>query len=129
MDAPLTPGRPTVLVVDDTPENLSIITEALRDHYRVLLAKSGEKALALAEAQVPGLILLDVMMPEMDGWEVCRRLKANQITCGIPVLFLSALTSPEDRSRGISLGAVDFISKPIEPDQVLEKVATLLPGI
>src|SRR5690242_1920396 len=96
--------RPTVLVVDDTPANLSLLAGLLRDNYRVLLANNGSKALELAKAEPPALILLDVMMPEMDGYEVCRRLKADARLARVPVLFLTARTAIEDEELGLALG-------------------------
>jgi putative two-component system response regulator len=121
-----TDTRPTVLAVDDTPANLSLLSGMLRDQYRVKLATSGAKALDLAGAQVPDLILLDIMMPEMDGYEVCRRLKANPLTRNVPVIFLTARTEVEDEEQGFAVGAVDFIHKPISPPIVLARVSTHL---
>ena len=118
--------RPTVLVVDDTPANLSLLASLLRDKYRVLLANSGAKALALAQAERPALILLDVMMPDMDGYEVCRRLKAEARLARVPVLFLTARTAIEDEERGLALGAADFIHKPISPPIVAARVKAQL---
>jgi putative two-component system response regulator len=121
-----TTHRPTVLVVDDTPANLSLLASLLRDKYRVLLANSGAKALELAHAERPALILLDVMMPEMDGYEVCRRLKAESRLARVPVLFLTARTAIEDEERGLALGAVDFIHKPISPPIVAARIKAQL---
>ena len=118
--------RPLVLVIDDTPTNLSLLNELLREHYRVRLANSGPRGLALAEAAPPDVILLDVMMPEMDGYEVCRTLKSNPATAGIPVIFLTAKTETADEELGFELGAVDFIHKPIAPSIVLARVRTHL---
>ncbi len=100
-------NRSTVLVIDDTPTNLSLLNQLLREHYRVKLANSGQRGLALAEAAPPDLILLDVMMPEMDGYAVCRALKANPATAGVPVIFLTAKTETADEELGFELGAVD----------------------
>jgi class 3 adenylate cyclase/CheY-like chemotaxis protein len=118
--------KATLLVVDDTADNLTLLNDLLRDTYRVLLAKNGEKALGLARDQKPDLVLLDIMMPEMDGWEVCRRLKADPETRDIPILFLTAMDSDQDEAKGLELGAVDYITKPISPPIVLARVATHL---
>jgi putative two-component system response regulator len=119
--------RATVLVVDDTPDNLSLISGLLKDDYKVKVANSGEKALRIAAADnTPDLILLDIMMPEMDGHEVCRRLKASAQTRDIPVIFLTAKAEVEDEKQGFELGAVDYITKPISPPIVLARVKTHL---
>lgn len=115
--------KPTILVVDDTPDNLSLMRELLRKDYQVQLANGGERALKLAAMQPqPDLILLDIMMPVMDGYEVCRRLKADAATRDIPVVFLTAKADVEDEKRGLELGAVDYITKPISPPVVLVRV-------
>ena len=124
-------GRSTatggIMVVDDTPSALQLITERLqREGYRVRPASSGELALRSAFRSVPELILLDVSMPEMDGYEVCRRLKADSRTRNVPVIFLSALTDSASKVAGLELGAQDFISKPIQADEVLARVRTHL---
>ena len=117
----------TVLVVDDTPDNLSLMGGLLRDHYHVKVANQGEKALKIAQGeQPPDLILLDIMMPGMDGYEVCRRLKANLHTRDIPVIFLTARADMDDERQGLALGAVDYITKPISPPILLARVATHL---
>ena len=117
------PEKPTILVVDDTPSNLALMNRLLKDHYSVRVANNGEAGLKLAAAgQPPDLILLDVMMPEVDGYEVCRRLKADPQLCDIPVIFLTALNEPGDEEKGLALGAVDYISKPISPPIVLARV-------
>lgn len=122
MNADVTPNS-TILVVDDTPENLSIMSDLLRETYRVKVATNGERALRIAGgADLPDLILLDVMMPEMDGYEVCRRLKADERTRDIPVIFLTARTDPKDEHHGLELGAVDFITKPVNPPLVQARV-------
>ena len=118
--------RSTVLVIDDTPTNLSLLNQLLGAHYRVKLANSGAKGLAIANATPPELILLDIMMPEMDGYTVCQRIKANAKTSGIPVIFLTAKTETTDEEKGFELGAVDFIHKPIAPSIVLARVRTHL---
>ncbi len=114
---------PTILVVDDTPANLSLMTGLLRDAYKVKAAIDGEKALRIAQARpAPDLILLDIMMPGMDGYEVCRRLKADPATRDIPVIFLTAKTGVEDEKMGLDLGAVDYITKPVSPPIVMARV-------
>ena len=108
--------RPTILVVDDSPDNLTLMGDLLMNDYKIKVANNGEKALKLAGAEnPPTLILLDIMMPGMDGYEVCRRLKADEHTRDIPVIFLTALTDMEDEKKGLELGAVDYITKPISP--------------
>jgi len=119
-------SQATVLVVDDTPANLSLLAGLLNKTYRVQLANSGVKALELALRQPPDLIVLDVMMPEMDGYETCRRLKADERTRHVPILFLTALTRPEDEARGFEVGGADFIHKPFNPVTVKARVATHL---
>ncbi len=112
----------SILVVDDTPANLSLLNQLLRTHYRVRLANSGARGLELAVSAPPDLILLDIMMPDMDGYEVFRRLKAAPETAGIPIIFLTAKVGAEDEEYGLALGAVDFIHKPIAPSVVLARV-------
>jgi phosphoserine phosphatase RsbU/P len=107
------PEQKSILIVDDTPINLGVISGALKDSFNTKVATNGEKALALASAEEkPDLILLDVMMPGMDGYEVCRRLKANPATQNIPVIFLTGQTEAEDETKGFEVGAVDYIHKP-----------------
>lgn len=118
--------RASILVVDDTPANLSLLSGLLSPRWRVRLAPSGTKALELVRRQTPDLIVLDVMMPELDGYEVCRRLKADPATRDIPVLFVTALSQPEDETRGFACGGADFIHKPFNPATVLSRVATQL---
>mgnify|MGYP006283091361 CR=1 FL=1 len=112
---PATPERPTVLVVDDTPQNLALMRDLLQERYQVKLAPTGAKALKIATATPPDLILLDIMMPEMDGYEVCRQLKADPATREVPVIFLTARAEQEDEQKGLDLGAVDYVVKPISP--------------
>jgi len=118
--------QPVVLVVDDTPVNLTMMHELLSPQYRVLAATSGARALEVAARAKPDLILLDVMMPGMDGYEVCSRLKADTSTRDIPIIFLTAKSQVEDEEKGLHLGAVDYISKPISPPIVLARVETQL---
>jgi putative two-component system response regulator len=117
----------TILVVDDIPSNITVLMEVLRGDYRVLAATNGEQALKIACGDpLPDLILLDVMMPEMSGHEVCRRLKAESSTRKIPVIFVTAMNQVEDEEKGFSLGAVDYITKPISPPIVKARVKTHL---
>jgi len=118
--------RPVVLVVDDTQLNLILLTRILEKDYTILSARSGKEALDTAFANPPDLILLDIMMPEMDGFEVCRRLKDNPSTTHVPVIFITAKNEVEDEERGFSLGAADFIHKPISPPIVSARVRTHL---
>jgi phosphoserine phosphatase RsbU/P len=116
-----------VLIVDDTPENIQVLMGTLKDRYAIVAAINGEKALKLAIAKPqPDLILLDIMMPGMDGFEVCRRLKADPQTCEIPVVFLSALDDTANKVKGFAEGAVDYISKPFQPEEVHVRVNTHL---
>ncbi len=117
----------TVLVVDDTPDNLTLMGGLLHDHYRVKIANNGEKALKIAQGEnPPDLILLDIMMPGIDGYEVCRRLKAHGTTRDIPVIFLTSRSDLDDERQGLALGAVDYITKPISPPILLARVSTHL---
>jgi len=112
-----------ILIVDDTPLNIGVISGALKDSYKTKVATNGEKALALASAEEkPDLILLDIMMPDMDGYEVCSRLKADPATSEIPVIFLTGQTSAEDETRGFEVGAVDYVHKPFSPAVVKARV-------
>lgn len=120
-------ARATVLVVDDTPNDLSLIANLLKDDYRVLVGSQGEACLALAQTvKPPDLILLDIMMERLDGYETCRQLKLNPATRNIPVIFLTGKTGIEDEQKGFELGAVDYITKPVSPPIVLARVATHL---
>jgi len=119
--------RATILVVDDTPDNLTFISGLLRDHYRVKVATSGEKAITIAQAQPhPDLILLDIVMPGLNGYEVCEQLKANPQTKPIPVIFLTVKSDIEDERRGLEIGAVDYITKPVSPPILMARVKTQL---
>jgi putative two-component system response regulator len=119
--------KQVVLIVDDTPDNITLLSALLKDIYRIKIATNGIKALHIAATTpAPDLILLDVMMPEMDGYETCRRLKENPMTAEIPVIFLTAKSQVSDEEMGLKLGAVDYISKPISPPIVLARVATQL---
>lgn len=117
----------TVLVVDDTPENLAIAVELLKSEYHVKVARSGARALKLAASVPhPDLVLLDIMMPEMDGYEVCRVLKQSPDLAQIPVIFLTALSQTDEVIRGFSLGAADYVAKPFRPEELLARVRTHL---
>lgn len=107
--------RPTILVVDDETINIELLADLLEDDYDVSFATGGEQALMLAAGDRPDLILLDVLMPGMDGYDVCARLKQDEVTAGIPVIFITALGDTEAETRGLDLGAVDYVTKPISP--------------
>lgn len=115
--------RATILVIDDTPDNLVLMGDVLMDEYKVKAANNGEKGLRIARSgHPPDLILLDIMMPGMDGYEVCRQLKADEATREIPVIFVTALTETADEKQGLELGAVDYITKPISTPIMLARV-------
>jgi sigma-B regulation protein RsbU (phosphoserine phosphatase) len=116
--------KPVVLAVDDTPENLDVVKGILVPEYKVKVVTSGAVALKIVEKQPPDIILLDVMMPEMDGYEVCRRLKANPATAEIPVIFLTAKDQTADEAEGFALGAADYIHKPVNPPILQARVKT-----
>lgn len=119
--------KPTILVVDDTRDNLSLMAGLLKDKYRVKLAIDGEKALKIAQADTkPDLILLDIMMPGLSGYDVCKILKDDPATRDIPVIFLTAMTATEEEKKGLELGAADFITKPVNPPIVMARVVTQL---
>jgi putative two-component system response regulator len=121
------PRLATLLLVDDTPENLSVLADLLAPSYRVLVANSGPRALRLVRSEPrPDLILLDVMMPGMDGYGVMARLRESADTADVPVIFVTAMTAVEDEQRGFDLGAVDYITKPIRPPIVLARVKAQL---
>ena len=116
-----------ILLVDDNPTNLQLLFETLDGRgYKLLIAKDGKTALSIARKAGPNLILLDIMMPEIDGYEVCRQLKADPATAEIPVIFLSALTETKDKVQGLDLGAVDYVTKPFQPEEVIARVNTHL---
>lgn len=124
---PIDKNIETILLVDDQPANLQLLINTLeRLGCKLLVAKSGEAALAIAKKALPDLILLDIMMPGIDGFEVCRRLKVDADTQKIPVIFLSALDETGDKVRGLQLGAVDYVAKPFQPEEVLARVNTHL---
>jgi cyclic di-GMP phosphodiesterase len=119
--------RQTILIVDDIPANIDILSAILKENYTVKAATNGRKALGIAESAIPpDLILLDVMMPGMDGYEVCRRLKENPLTRGIPVIFVTTRGEIEDEATGFACGAVDYLNKPVSPPIVRARVRTHL---
>ncbi|MEO7105174.1 MAG: diguanylate cyclase [Rhodoferax sp.] len=116
-------GEATILVVDDTPANLSLMSNLLKDTYKVKVANCGERALEIAQSETPpDLILLDILMPGLDGYEVCRRLKANEATKDIPIIFITAMADVENESMGFALGAVDYIAKPFNKTVVKARI-------
>ncbi len=119
--------RPSILVVDDTTDNLTLMSALLSDSYKIKVANSGEKALKYLHGDVkPDLILLDIMMPGLSGYDVIRNLKSDPKTRNIPVIFLTAMSAPEDEKKGLELGAVDYITKPISPPILLTRIKTQL---
>jgi len=119
----------TLLIVDDEKQNRALLTELLQDEHRIILAKDGKQALERAREHLPDLILLDVLMPEMDGYTVIRALKNDDLTRNIPVIFITALDSPGDEERGLELGAVDYISKPFNPAIVRVRIRNHLQSV
>jgi signal transduction histidine kinase len=117
----------TILIIDDNPTNLGVMVGYLeKEQIEVITARDGEEGIERAEYVVPDLILLDVMMPGIDGFETCRRLKANQVTKDIPVIFMTALTSQRDKVKGFEAGAVDYVTKPIQQPEMLARIRTHL---
>ncbi len=116
----------TILVVDDKPNNLSLVTSLIKPYYEVLLANSGEKALVVAKEKIPDLILLDIMMPDLSGFEVCQRLKQMKETASIPVIFLTARNSGDDFEKAYEMGGVDYVTKPINTKELLARMKTHL---
>ncbi len=119
-------NRKTVLIVDDTPDNITLLSNLLKDKYNTKVAISGDTALQIVASSKVDLILLDIMMPEVDGIETCRRLKADPASAQIPVVFLTAKSQPEDEALARSVGAVDFLRKPLNPDLLFTRVAAYL---
>ncbi|MCP2729244.1 response regulator, partial [Limnofasciculus baicalensis] len=112
-----------IFIVDDHPSNIQLLSDFLKDSgFRVLVAKDGESAIKKLEKISPDLILLDVMMPGIDGWETCRRLKLSPNTCNIPVIFMTVLSETEDKVKGFAVGGVDYITKPIQREEVLARI-------
>lgn len=120
-------NKQNILIVDDRSENISLLNEILSDDYNIIAALNGKKALEVAShTPQPDLILLDILMPDLDGYEVCRQLKVNQSTKNIPVIFVTALHNEVDENKGFRLGGVDFISKPVKPAIVKARIKTHL---
>ncbi len=119
-------NRPTILIVDDTLSSIQMLSNAAGDEYEFIYAVTGLEAIALAEKYTPDLILLDVMMPEMDGYEVCKRLKAQKETASIPVIFVTILDHVDDEVHGLEAGAVDFIAKPFHAPSIRAKIKSQL---
>ncbi len=116
-----------IMIVDDKPENIDVLRKSIAaDGFKISFALEGKTALKLIEKSMPDLILLDIMMPVMDGFETCKWLKGNLDTCDIPVIFLSAKTDSEDIVKGFQLGAVDYITKPFKQDEVCARIRTHL---
>lgn len=125
IDIPSSQAR--VLIVDDTPINIDILCDILGEEYDLQFATSGEEALELIEETgPPELILLDVLMPGMDGYQVCRQLKEDPFTCRVPIVFVTAKNDAAERAYGLSLGAADYLIKPIEPDTTRKRIRELL---
>lgn len=120
------PAKQTILAVDDAPENLDVVKGTLVPEYSVKAAINGKMGLKIAQSQAPDLILLDIMMPEMDGYEVCRQLKSNPMTSEIPIIFLTAKDQVGDEAKGFELGAADYILKPVSPAILKARVKTHL---
>ncbi len=118
----MTDNRNTILIVDDERYNINVLNDLLKNDYNIMAAKSGEQALKAVEKGKPDLVLLDVMMPDMDGYEVCQKLKANGESKDIPIIFITALTDASEETKGFELGAVDFISKPFHNTVVIARV-------
>jgi DNA-binding response OmpR family regulator len=117
--------KDAILVVDDQPANLKVLLSFLQTHkFQIYVADSGLRALSILSKVVPDLVLLDVMMPDIDGFETCRRIKADQRLTGIPVVFMTALDSVEDKLAGFSAGGVDYITKPFQQVEVLARIRT-----
>lgn len=113
----------TVLIVDDEPANISLLNEVLKTDYRIMVAKDGKRALLVAQSNPPpDLILLDIVMPELDGYEVLKRLKADEDTKNIPIIFVTSKNKDEDETKGLEMGAVDYIHKPFNPAVVKARV-------
>lgn len=111
-----------VLIVDDTEENIDILIEAIGNEYDIAVAIDGQTALEILEEEIPDIILLDIIMPDMDGYEVCRRIKENNKISKIPIIFLTAITDIDSKVKGFELGANDYITKPFDVFEVKNKV-------
>ena len=122
----MTREKELILVVDDSPTNLAILNVVLREVYNVVTATNGPDALNLSASEEPDLIILDIMMPGMDGYEICDRLKANPFTKDIPVMFVTAMDQERQEAKGLAMGAVDYLAKPVSPPIVLARVRNQL---
>lgn len=125
-DIPTHASRPLILIVDDNPTNIDLLVNTLKADYRLGIAKSGSKALDYVAKTIPDLVLLDIMMPEMDGFEVCSRLKSDARTAAIPVIFITAMSETVNKTKGFDLGAVDYITKPFHAAEVKARIRTHL---
>ncbi len=126
-DGAKAPERPTILIVDDTTDNLTLLSQLLKDEYRIRLAQSGPKALEFCTSDnPPDLVLLDIMMPGMDGFEVAKLMREHPTSESIPVIFVTAMTSSDARMKGLDLGAVDFITKPVDPDALKQRIRNFM---
>ena len=119
-------GKPKLLVVDDQPINIQVMHQIFGGDYQVFMATSGPQAVAICQSNPPDLVLLDIVMPGMDGFEVCSLLKASDLTCNIPVIFVTAHTDAAQETHGLSLGAVDYVTKPVKPALLLARVRAQL---
>jgi two-component system sensor histidine kinase/response regulator len=125
--APKKVERPTILIVDDTPDNLLLLSQLLKDEYRIRLAQNGTKALEICTSDnPPDLVLLDIMMPDMDGFEVAKRMREHPNSENTPVIFVTAMTSADARLKGLDLGAVDFVTKPVDPELLKPRVRNFM---
>jgi putative two-component system response regulator len=115
----------TILIVDDEPSNIDILVDALKNDYSIQVAPDGEIALKIIERKHPDLILLDIMMPGISGYEVCRRLKDDELTRNIPIIFATAMDDDYDQFRGLELGAVDFFTKPFDTIEIKKRIKEL----
>lgn len=118
--------KPLILIVDDNITNLDLLVNTLKNKYKLGVAKNGVKALEYINKFKPDLILLDIMMPEMDGYEVCTKIKNNEDTKSIPVIFLSAMNELEDKNKGLAMGAIDYLTKPFNVNKILTRVEECL---
>ncbi len=116
----------TILVVDDAPSNIDVVKTILSETYLVQAAVNGKIALKIAEKKRPDLILLDIMMPDMDGYEVCKALKNNPVTVNIPVIFVTGKDQDSDQATGLALGAIGYVTKPVDPTALKKMVADVL---
>lgn len=117
----------TVLLIDDNPDNLRLLAKILEGYgFRVRAASTGKRALATIRKESPSIVLLDIMMPEMDGFDICKELKGDEKTASIPIIFISALDETIDKVKGFSLGAVDYITKPFQSEEILARITTHL---